>query len=145
MKTLILSAVLALAASGARAAVCEGRLLAAVEPDGTVSAGDRAAVVAAARDGSALRVGWQIGPSDGPHLIHWQDARFITVFQGQVFTQLGDIHHQFAVAKTGAVELGKEAAFWNASLGTDGRLVGRLTTEAEPKAMAVRSWWCRAA
>ena len=144
MKTLILAVALAFAATGAQAAVCEGRHLATIEADATVSAGAREAVVEAARNGAPLRVGWELGPRDKPILVHWQDARFVTVFEEQVFAQVGDIHHQFGLGKRGHVGLGKDWSLWAASIGTNGRLVGRLSTEAEPKEQPVVSHWCLA-
>lgn len=143
-------AVIALAAlalpTGALAAErpCGGRHLATIEADAKVSSGSRDAVVAAARKGEALRIGWQIGPATKPDLEHWQDARFITVFEGQVFAQIGDIHHQFGKRGRAQVDLGKTLSFWSASIGTDGRMMGRLTEEAEPKTFNLRTFWCRA-
>ena len=148
MKALFAATVVALAlpgvAAGAEPEVCPARHLATIEPDGRVSAGSREAVVAAARRGQALRVGWQIGPADKPDLEHWQDARFITVFEGQVFAQVGDIHHQFGKRGKAQVDIGKAFALWNASIGTDGRLMGRLSHEPETHELKLRAHWCLA-
>lgn len=123
---------------------CGGRHLATIEADAKVTSGSRDAVVAAAREGEALRIGWQIGPAEKPDLEHWQDARFITIFEDQVFAQIGDIHHQFGKRGKAQVDLGKALSFWNASIGTDGRMMGRLTEEAEPRTFNLRTHWCRA-
>ena len=144
MRTLILAALAAATAQAAQTQICPGRHLATIEPDGAVSAGSREAVVDAARNGAAIRVGWEIGPRETPALVHWQDARFITVFEGQVFAQIGDIHHQFGLGRRAHVGLGKDWALWAASIGTNGRMVGRLSTEPEPKEQPVVSHWCRA-
>lgn len=143
MRTLILAATLAASAPAAQAQVCPGRHLATVEPDGAVSAGSRQAVLDAARSGAPLRVGWELGPREAPVLVHWQEARFVTVFEDHVFTQLGDIHHQFAMKNRGDIGLGKDWSIWAASIGTNGKLVGRLSGEPEPKAQQVVSHWCR--
>lgn len=147
MKTLLAALVLAALAAPASALAaerpCGGRHLATIEADAKVSSGSREAVVAAARKGEALRVGWQIGPAGKPDLEHWQDARFITIFEGQVFAQIGDIHHQFGKRGKAQVDVGKSLSFWNASIGTDGRMMGRLSDQAEPTTMALRTYWCR--
>lgn len=143
MRTLLFAAALAAAAPTALAAApCPGRLLATIEPDGAVSAGSRGAVVQAARQGAELRVGWELGPRDAPFLVHWQDARFITVFEDQVFAQIGDIHHQFGMKDRAHVGLGEAWSLWAASIGTNGRMVGRLSTDAGPTEHPVTSHWC---
>jgi len=145
MRTLFLVAALAATmSSAAKAEICKGRFLATVEPDGMVSAGTRAAVVRAARDGAPIRVGWELGPRRAPVLVHWQDARFITVFEDQVFAQIGDIHEQFPVSKKGQVDFPKTWSIWFASIGTDGRMVGRLSAEAAPSETRLVSHWCLA-
>jgi hypothetical protein len=145
MRTLLLVAALAVAAaSAARAEICQGRLLATVEADGAVSEGSRAAVVRAARDGAPIRVGWELGPRRAPVLVHWQDARFITVFEDQVFAQIGDIHEQFGDTGKAHVDFGKAWSLWLASIGTDGRMVGRLSAEAAPTETRLVSHWCLA-
>ena len=146
MKLILAAAVLATvipSIAAAEAKVCPGRRLATIEADGRVSAGSREAVVAAARRGEPLRIGWQIGPADRPDLEHWQDARFITVFEGQVFAQIGDIHHQFGKRGKAQVDIGKTLSFWNASIGTDGRMMGRLSDQPEPSIITLRTHWCR--
>ena len=130
-------------ALAAQPEACPGRHLATIEADGGVSSGTREAVVAAARAGLPLRVGWQIGPADKPDLEHWQDARFITIFEGQVFAQIGDIHHQFGKRGKAQVDIGKAYSIWNASIGTDGRMMGRLSNEPEPSEIKLRTHWCR--
>lgn len=149
IRVLLLAAAAALttasATAQAKGKVCPGRHLATVEPDGSVSAGSLKAVLDAARNGAELRVGWELGPREAPFLVHWQDARFITVFEGQVFAQVGDIHHQFGLSRRAHVGLGKDWSLWAASIGTNGKMVGRLSTETEPKEQPVVSHWCRAA
>jgi len=145
MRALILVVAFAAAAFAAEAQVCPGGHLATIEADGTVSAGRREAVVDAARNGIAIRVGWELGPRATPFLVHWQDARFVTVFEGQVFAQVGDIHHQFGLGKRAHVGLGKDWSIWAASIGTNGKMVGRLSTEPEPKEQPLVSHWCVAA
>lgn len=144
MKTLMIAAGLALAATAAQAAPCEGKLLATVEADGTVSTGARDKVVQAARDGAALRVGWQVGPRDAPFLVHWQDARFVTVFEGHAFTQIGDIHRQTPLGGKAHVLLPGDFTSWHASIGTNGKMVHRYSNDAEVKETPVVSHWCLA-
>jgi hypothetical protein len=140
---LILAPALA-AAAPATAKTCPGRHLATVEPDGSISAGSRQAVVDAANSGAALRVGWALGPRDAPVLVHWQDARFITVFGGEVFTQVGDIHEQGGVRTPPHITLPKTWSLWAASIGTNGKLVGRMST-GEASEDTVVSYWCLSA
>ncbi len=144
MFTPILAA--ALAAATSTAEVCEGRHLATVEADGSVSAGSHAALLAAARAGAILRVGWRLGASrTAPVLIHWQDARFVTVFEGQVFTQVGGIRAQTPMRDRAHIVLTPDGASWTGSLGSNGKLVSSYSTDGKPTEIAVVSHWCFAA
>ncbi|MBJ7410946.1 MAG: hypothetical protein JHD15_11385 [Phenylobacterium sp.] len=134
----------ALAATPAAAHPCGSRHLATVEPDGRVSAGARQAVVDAALSGASLRVGWEHGARAAPTIVHWQDARFVSIFEGEVFTQVGDTHRQSGVVGQKRIDLSRDPITWRASLGTDGRLLHRFDTDPEPKEARVVSHWCLA-
>lgn len=145
MLILMFAAAIAAVTSTAQTKVCAGRHLATVEADGSVSAGSHAALLAAALDGASLRVGWQLGASrTEPVLTHWQDARFVTVFEGQVFTQIGDIRAQTPMRDRAHIALTPDGATWSGSLGANGKLVGSYSTEAKPTEIAVVSHWCLA-
>lgn len=101
------------------------RVLAEIGPDGEVLRGSIDAVLDAAREGRALRVGWeltfQLPDADEPLLLeHWADSGFVTLWQGHVFAQLRDIHAQGPVFDQPAIILQTEPHGWTAIASTTG-------------------------
>ena len=125
---------------------CGRDLLAVIEPDARVSAGSKAALLQEARKGTPLRVGWEIGrPGEPPIVAHWQDALFVTVFENEVFTQLGGLHRQQPQIGQAHIALVGQDQVWRSSLGTNGRLITKMTGEEKVLDQKVRAYWCRAA
>ena len=121
---------------------CGQRLLATIEPDGTVSAGSLQQLQAQAAAGEKLYVGWEIARPGGPPLIrHWQDAQFISLFEGQLFVQVGGGRQEPQFGK-GQIEL--PAGQWLSLLSSDGHLLTRMTDKPELIRHRVRSYWCLA-
>jgi hypothetical protein len=141
MRCLLLAVLLlGTSATGAAAQVCAGSLLATIGSDGQVTAGSREAVLTAAREGAPLRVGWEVGrPGEPPLVVHWQDARFITVFEGEVYAQLGGDRQ---TPRFGDGEITLDPGSWGSLLDTRGRLVTRVAERPEPVIMGVRGHWC---
>lgn len=124
------------------------RLLARIEPDGTVSAGAKAAVRAAVEAGRKIRIGWSLdfnhdGKAD---LVHWADAPFLSVLGDEVYAQIAPIREQGGVRKDGkaVLHLGEKARHWHALLGTNGILEGAFDDDSPKQILPVRSWWCLA-
>lgn len=149
MRRFLIAAVLTACATSAVAqdrAPCGKGLLARVEPDGTVSAGGKDRLLAAARNGERLRVGWDVGrPGEPPIVTHWQDALFVTVFEGEVFAQVGGLHRQQPLIGKAHIDLSAQDQRWNSSIGTNGRLQTKMSGDEKLWDQKVRSYWCRAA
>lgn len=113
---------------------------------GEVLSGSKQAVVELALRGEPLRIGWdrdfdEDGESD---LAHWSDARFVSVFDGEVATQVETIHRQSPSRKTGSVNLPTAFDQWHGIIDTRGILQGRLENSEKVGERRVRSVWCAA-
>ncbi|MGF1606611.1 MAG: hypothetical protein ACFB22_09760 [Rhodothalassiaceae bacterium] len=122
-------------AAGLAALACQAqadcaRPLAVIGFDAEVIAGSKQAVLSAADAGRRLRVGWSLDfDEDGEaDLTHWADAGFVSVFEGEVFTQVPIAHRQIPQRGNAAIELSETAETWSGLIGTDGRLRGRYSS-----------------
>jgi len=131
-------------ATGAMAEANCNALLLSMNANGQVVAGSKKALLAAAERGEALKVGWRIGWGKGPNdnVLHWANAVFVTVFEGEVFAQMPPIHAQAPIPGKGHVVLTKAAHTWTASIGSDGQMVSRFNDEAEVDTRTVEQSWC---
>jgi hypothetical protein len=121
---------------------CGNRLLATIETDGKVSFGSINDLRMQAASGERLYVGWEIARQGEPPIVrHWQDARFITLFENIVFVQVGGWRQDPQIDK-GIIEL--PAGQWISLLSSDGQLLTRMTDRPEPIRIRVRSHWCLA-
>ena len=130
------------AAVSAQEAACRDPLV-TVRPDGTAESGSKEALRAAVMAGQPVRVGWALdwdgnGSTD---IVHWADAAFLSVFEGEVFTQVVQIHRQVPQPGKADVRLYPGASYFNSSIGTTGIWEGRFQSD-EPRSFRVRSWWC---
>lgn len=128
---------------GAMAPSCSSPIL-TIDWTGTVTAGSKAKLIEAAGNGRDLRVGWNLdfdddGKSD---LTHWSDAIFISVFEGEVFTQVQSIQRQHPVSGQAKVELSGEADIWHGLIGSDGILRSRFKEAGALPERRVASVWC---
>lgn len=135
--------VVALGPGVARAMECAAPVY-EIDAQGKVVRGSKAALREAAVRGDALRVGWRFawgkGPRDG--VLHWADAVFVTVFEDDVFTQVPMIHSQAPRPGKSHVMLPDALEHWNASLGSNGLLVGRSSKEVKSSEDRVAQLWC---
>lgn len=143
MKSLVFVAAVAVAPAVSADETCRGHL-ATIEADGTVSAGSKDALRAAARAGLPLRVGWHIGGASDERrgIGHWADARFVSDFGGEVFAQIADIQKQVPQGAATRIELG--AGRWTGLLASTGALEGRFegAPDEPPVSVKVKSTWC---
>jgi hypothetical protein len=118
--------------------------LVALDATGRVTGGSKEALRAAALRGDALRVGWRLtfGPGPDDFLQHWADATFVTVFEGETFAQIPPIHRQQPQRGKAHVAFPEGVQIWYASLGTNGRLVGRFGDGGAPQETGVAQSWC---
>ena len=119
-------------------------LLVALDDKGRVTRGSKKALVDAAARGDSLRVGWSVKWGKRPHdgVQHWHEAPFVTVFEGEVFTQVPMIHRQDPKPGKRHIALSPELMQWGGLLGTDGLLVSRFTDGAAPREVRVAQTWC---
>ena len=139
---------LACAVSPAEAqAPCPG-LLFANDYGGEPLAGSKQQLIDAVERGERIRVGWEIDFDDDgiTDLAHWADAAFLSVWEGDVFTQVAAIHRQSPRRGQADIDLtGEGYTEWRGSLGTNGMIKGMLSTPgAEPGGRPVRISWCGA-
>lgn len=125
---------------------CAAPLL-SLDPEGKVVSGSKEAVRNAATRGDALRIGWRITFGKGEHdfVQHWADAAFVTVFEGETFAQISPIHAQSPLFDQAHVVLRDAPQEWRALLGTNGKLVGRLSGDDSPvEETTIEQTWCLA-
>jgi hypothetical protein len=77
-------------------------------------------------------------------LVHWAEPLFLTVFEGEVFAQIPEIHRQEPLSGKADARLTKTEGTWRAIVGSKGFLEGRYNGEAEPRRTPVRVIWCAA-
>lgn len=125
---------------------CDG-LLYATDFDKQASHGSKDALLAAVNRGEPIRVGWALDfDQDGEaDLSHWADAAFLSVWEGEVFTQVDAIHTQTPQQGKGAIALRKPFTEWRGSLGSNGTLEGRFSDGAAfPSDLSSQITWCSA-
>lgn len=115
-----------------------------IDFDGSILSGSLAALIGAVQNGEPLRVGWDLdfdqdGESD---LSHWSEAAFLSVFEGQVSTQVQSIHRQSPVRGSGTIVLPESFDRWHGILDSRGVLRGRLEGSSTVSERQVRSVWC---
>lgn len=125
---------------------CSGLLL-ATDFDRQPTHGSKDALIAAVESGEPIRVGWQID-FDGDaksDLSHWSEAKFLSVWEGEVFTQVGAIHRQRPRRGQGQIELTEPHMEWRGMIGTTGLIHGTMSDGSgvsDGRAVAVS--WCAA-
>lgn len=125
---------------------CPG-LLFATDFDKQTTHGSKDALIHAVEAGEPIRVGWQIdfdndGQSD---LSHWSDAEFLSVWEGEVFTQVGAIHRQRPRRGKGQIELTEPHMEWRGMLGTTGLIHGTMSDgSGVSDGRVVSTSWCAA-
>ncbi|GAB5415656.1 MAG: hypothetical protein Cons2KO_32590 [Congregibacter sp.] len=125
---------------------CDG-LLFATGFDKRPTHGSKDALIAAVNQGQPVRVGWEFDfDKDGEaDLSHWAEAMFLSVWSGEVFTQVDAIHTQTPERERAKIGLRAPYTEWRGSLGSDGTLEGRYSDNAEfPSDLHSRITWCSA-
>lgn len=147
MRPLACVMVLVLASSPAAASgmECAAPIL-EIDAQGKIVRGSKADLREVALRGDALRVGWRFTYGQGPRdfLQHWADASFVTVFEDDVFAQVPMIHKQEPRRGKSHVVLPDSVEHWNASLGSNGLLVGKLSKARKSDEVRVAQLWCLA-
>lgn len=114
--------------------------------DGKPLGGSKQRLIDAVQRGEAIRIGWDIdfdedGESD---LSHWADAEFLSVWEGEVFTQVTAIHRQRPIRGEGEVRLPGPFTEWRGLLGTNGLIMGSLSDSEPGAGRSVQMFWCAA-
>ncbi len=117
----------------------------ATDLDGDPKLGSKDALIDAANRGAPLRIGWGLDfDRDGTsELVHWADAAFLSIWEGEVFTQVDAIHTQSPVRGQANVDLREPFVEWRGSIGTTGGLEGVSSDgrRFSPNAN-VETMWC---
>lgn len=140
------SAIAAIMAAGAASAqpTCDAPLF-ATGFDGEPTFGAKDALAEAVNRGEPIRVGWAIDfDRDGVgELVHWADASFLTVWEGEVFAQINAIHTQSPKRGEGDVILREPYVEWRGALSSKGELDGRYSNGASFSSdMKAQITWC---
>jgi len=98
------------------------------DKNGRVSHGSIESLIDHVQAGRAIRVGWEMDSNrDGQFdIIHWTDAKFLTVLNGQVFNQIDPIYRQVPKIREPQIKLMESEMKWVAIVGTNGKLVHRF-------------------
>lgn len=125
---------------------CDG-LIFSTDFDRKVSHGSKDALITAVNSGRPIRVGWEMDFDDDDvgDLSHWADAAYLSIFNGDVFTQVDAVHAQTPDRQEGAVRLRTPYAEWRGSLGSNGVLEGSYSDDRPfPDDIRVKVTWCLA-
>lgn len=123
---------------------CTG-LLFATGFDGAPTHGNKDSLIDAVNRGAPIRVGWDLdfnrdGVSD---LTHWADASFLSVFEGEVFTQIDTINTQRPQRGQADIRLTDTYNGWRGSMGSNGRFEGiDAAGNTFPEDIPSRVRWC---
>lgn len=114
--------------------------------DGEAIGGSKADLVAAVERGEPIRIGWELdfGDNGDADILHWTDAAYLSVWEGEVYTQVQAIHRQRPVRGEGDMVLPDEFIEWRASLGTTGRVDGAFSNGQKMPSIPARIFWCAA-
>lgn len=126
---------------------CAG-LLFATGFDRQSTHGTRDALIEAAERGEPIRILWALDfDKDGiADLSHAADASFLSIYEGEVFTQLDAIHSQRLIRGEGDIKLTDSYSQWHGSIGTNGVLSGAYSDgRTFPDDIATRVSWCTGA
>lgn len=108
--------------------------------------GSKAALVDAVTRGEPVRIGWELDfdDDDEADILHWTDASYLSVWEGEVYAQVQAIHRQRPIRGEGDMELPDEFIEWRASLGTTGRVDGAFSNGEKMPSIPARIFWCAA-
>ncbi|WP_164116327.1 hypothetical protein [Sphingorhabdus sp. Alg239-R122] len=114
--------------------------------DGSVVSGSKETLIAATERGEPIRVGWFIDfDGDGAtDLSHWSAAAFLSVFEGEIFTQVQSIHRQRPVRGEAKIALTEGFSAWHGLVGSNGVISGRMEGSDEVRSRKVGTLWCLA-
>ena len=121
-------------------------LLFATDFDNSHLGGSKEVLIDAVERGDPIRLGWELdfdknGEAD---ILHWADASVLTLWEGEVFTQVQAIHRQHPLRGEGEMHLSDEFIEWRASMGTTGRVEGAFSNGQKMRSIPARIYWCAA-
>lgn len=99
--------------------------------DGEVTKGSKEALIEEIRKGSSVRVGYQLDfdKDKVADFDHWTTAEFITILNGEVFTQIRNINLQIPKLDIPQIDIIPVNTMWTAILGSNGFLKNRYVYE----------------
>lgn len=142
----LIAALLIVAQTATAQLNCETPLF-ATDFTGKATHGSKSTLLAAVARGEPIRIGWQRDfDKDGVGgLTHWADATFLSVWKGEVFTQVQSIHTQSPQRSEANIKLRDPYVEWRGSIGTTGRLESRSSDQLPAsEGRLVATMWCLA-
>jgi len=108
--------------------------------------GSKEALLDVVSRGDPVRIGWELDFDDDGEgdILHWTDASYLSVWEGEVYTQVQAIHRQRPVRGEGDMVLPDAFTEWRASLGTTGRVDGAFSDGEKMPSIPARIFWCAA-
>ncbi|MHA7870826.1 MAG: hypothetical protein ACX939_00600 [Hyphococcus sp.] len=108
--------------------------------------GSKEALADVVERGEPIRIGWELDFDDNgePDILHWTDASYLSVWEGEVYAQVQAIHRQRPVRGEGDMVLPDAFSEWRASLGTTGRVDGAFSNGEKTPSIPARILWCAA-
>ncbi len=96
--------------------------------DGNVTKGSKEQLINEIRKGKSVRVGYQLDFDNDKvaDFDHWLDAEFITILNGEVFTQIRNINLQIPNMEDPQIDIIPVNTMWTAILGTNSILKNRF-------------------
>ena len=107
--------------------------------------GSKAALIESVSRGDSIRIGWELDFDDDgvADLTHWADAAFLSIFEGEVFTQINAIHTQSPKRGKADIKMRSPYTEWRGSIGTTGVLEGKDSqNKSFPAEIKVATMWC---
>lgn len=120
-------------------------LLYSTDFDGKPAQGNKQNLIDMINEGHAIRVGWAYDFDDDKlaDLIHWAEADFLTIFEGEVFGQVQAIRAQSPQRENATISLRQPFTQWSGILSSNGTLQGQLSTDRGAlETRTVQIHWC---
>lgn len=104
--------------------------------DGTPIEGSKQQLIDAVRNGKPIRVYVK-----GRRVEHAAEAYFLTIFEGDVFAQVGEIQSQQPVTDPTRILFREAGTYWRATYGSNGTVTALMDGTEQRKRTAALSWF----
>ncbi len=104
--------------------------------DGAPIKGSKQQLIDAVRNGKPIRVYVK-----GRRVEHAAEAHFLTVFEGDVFAQVGEIQSQQPVTDPTRISFREAGTYWRAIYGSNGTVTALMDDSEQRERTAALSWF----